>query len=102
MARYRLTPEGVMDNVAGGQTRPGGGSRWIAYQAWLDDGNVPDPVAEREPESNEMKLSRTDQQMIRAIDWLLQELVRSGTINLSDIPGPLKALYQTRKAQRGA
>ena len=102
MARYRLTAEGVMDNVAGGQTRPGGGSRWIAYQAWLDDGNVPDPVAEREPDSNEMKLSKTDQQMIRAIDWLLQFLVTEGLLDVNQIPAALKSLYLERKATREA
>lgn len=103
MARYRMTPEGVHDTVAGSHIPEDTDNRhWRQYQDWVMDGNVADPIAIREPDSNEIKLGSTDKQMIRAIDWLLQELVRSGTIKLSDIPGPLKALYQTRKAQRGA
>lgn len=103
MKRYRLTPTGVHDTQTNGSTSENlENGQWLRYLKWKAEGNTPDPIAIREPDSNEIKLDKSDKQMIRAIDWLLQELVKNGTIKISDIPGPLKALYQTRKAQRGA
>ena len=75
---------------------------WAEYLEWLAEGNVADPIAAPVPPSDEDQLQGSDQQMIRAVDWLLQHLVQKGVIQVADIPGALKQLYQERKALRGA
>lgn len=72
------------------------------YLEWVGKGGVlgpkdPDPVP-----TDEDKLNKTDQLMIRTLDWLLSKLVADGVINKADIPPKLRALYLERKALRGA
>ena len=102
MQRYRMTPDGVRD-VDTSQDIPAdaGNRHWQAYQKWVMAGNVADPEALPEPDSNEIKLDKSDKRMVRVLDWLLQELVKNGTIRISDVPAPLRALYNERKLQRG-
>ena len=48
MAEYRLTETGMVVRTADGAFIPPdeGNADWQAYQAWLADGGVPDPVTQ--------------------------------------------------------
>lgn len=105
MKRYMSNPYGdSVRNQETGSDIPLSGTNvhYLRYLEWLDAGNTPDPVPAPPEPSDEQKLANSDQQMVRAVDWLLQYLVKEGFIPLGDIPGPLKNLYLRRKAQRGA
>jgi len=103
MAKYRLQELGVYD-TENNRAIPDSvqNVQWIEYQQWLTDGNTPDPIPIDAPPTAEGLLKASDVQMIRAVDWLLEYLVGSGTVLLADIPTPLKNLYLERKAQREA
>ena len=103
MAKYRLTEEGVLDTETGGHIPNDSGNRhWQEYQEWLVEGNTPDPKAVPPAPSTENLLSRSDDKMIRTIDWILETLVAKGVITLAEIPQALKDLYVARKALRNA
>lgn len=50
---YRLTTSSTIIRVADGAAIPSDPSNgdWVAYQAWLAEGNTPDPVAQAELEA---------------------------------------------------
>ena len=103
MAKYQLNTlnDGVVDTTRNAHIPNSMDNRdWIAYQQWLTDGGVPDPAPAPIPPTASDLLSMSDIQMIRAIDWLLEQLVQQGTIQLTDVPQQLKDLYVERKAQR--
>ena len=103
MNRYRLEVDGVVDTTTSGSIPADVNNlHYVKYLKWVAEGNTPDPVVEPYALSDEDKLNDSDQKMVRAVDWLLQYLVKNGVIPVTDIPAPLKALYLERKAQRGA
>jgi len=103
MAKYELVEGGGVRDTEEGLEIPAElrNRHYKRYLKWLGEGNDPDPVPVNTL-TNEQLLALTDPKMIRAVDWMLQYFVTSGAIPLADIPAPLKALYQERKALRGA
>ena len=103
MAKYRLRESGVIDTETGANIPDDEENRdWREYQRWLTEGNAPDPIPTPPAKTDAELLYESDQKMVRAVDWLLQDLVQQGVVQLADIPQVLKDLYLERKALRGA
>jgi hypothetical protein len=105
MAKYRLTEDGCVDTEVGHSIPNDNGNRhWREYQEWLaaDVANVPDPEPVPVPPTDAQLLSMTDVKMIRAIDWILEQLVKKDVLTTAEIPPALRSLYLERKAQRSA
>ena len=104
MAKYRLGAEGNIEDTVTGANIPVDerNEDYRRYQEWVAEGNTPDPVSTPPAKTDAELLYESDQQMIRAVDWLLQYLVANGVVQLADIPQQLKDLYLERKAQREA
>ena len=104
MAKYQLLPSGVRDTERNQSIPEDTRNRhWRQYQAWLGEGNTPDPVPEPPAPTSDRILDTSDKQMIRAVDWLLEFLVTEGRLpTLPDIPVQLKQLYLERKQAREA
>lgn len=69
MAEYRLQVDGSVVRTADSATIPShpGNSDWIAYQAWLADGGVPDPVPPYvDPQLDSVGTGKTTNQILGA------------------------------------
>ena len=99
MAKYRLTEDGVFDNETR-QNIPISESNkdYRKYFKWISKGNLPDPLPPQSVLPDTEKLQRSDEQMIRVIDWLVQYLIDGNVVKKNDMPPPLASLFDTRKA----
>lgn len=103
MAKYKLTPGGGVSEPAMKRAIPDDpkNRHWREYQAWLAEGNTPDPADVPPPPTSQQILDMSDKKMIRAVDWLLEFVVTQGRLpTLPDIPVQLKQLYLERKQAR--
>jgi hypothetical protein len=74
---------------------------WASVQKAIDDGAVVEPyVAPVMPSEAEIALQKTDIEMARVTDDLIDTLVSKGVITMDDLPVDAKDKVNNRKALR--
>lgn len=101
-AKYRLLQNGVYDTEESRSIPASERNRhYRAYQEWVDEGNTPDPMPAPDPLADEIaEMHRTDRQMMRLMEKLIQYLIDKDVIVWADLTQKQKDFLLRRKQLR--